>query len=329
MTARRLIRAIVVAAISSAGMIVPTQTALAYEAQLHAAAAGLSRKIEAAGKSTVAVVDFTDLQMNVTELGRFLAEELQGALLAEARGYSVIDRTHLRVLLQEHKLASTGLIDPQTARKLGQVAGVRCLVTGSLTPLGDTVRMSVKAVDVDTAQVVAMLAVDIPKTETVLLLLKKTIVAVTTSAAAVNAGNSTTTAPTTASVTVVVHNVRFELLGCRREGEFIACDMRVTNLAADSDLTIYGDRNSAERTRAIDSAGVARKLIDATLGGRSLRYGSVQAWLVTNVPTLLKLTFNGTSAPSLAALYVEAAVPAPGGGFEFRDIVLRNVLIGQ
>jgi hypothetical protein len=37
------------------------------------------------------------------------------------------------------KLASSGIIDPATARKLGEVAGVDCLVSGSLTLLGDSV----------------------------------------------------------------------------------------------------------------------------------------------------------------------------------------------
>jgi len=55
-----------------------------------------------------------DLQGNVTELGRFLAEELSGALVNDSRGFRVIDRAHLKAILQEHKLAATGLIDPQT-----------------------------------------------------------------------------------------------------------------------------------------------------------------------------------------------------------------------
>ncbi len=37
----------------------------------------------------------------------------------------VIDRTHLKAILHEHKLASTGLIDPQTARQLGRIAVTR------------------------------------------------------------------------------------------------------------------------------------------------------------------------------------------------------------
>ena len=84
----------------------------------------LSSAITKSGRKTVAVVDFTDLQGCVTEFGRFLAEEFSVALATGSGGFEVIDRTNLKTLLQEHKLAATGIIDPQTARKVGEIAGV-------------------------------------------------------------------------------------------------------------------------------------------------------------------------------------------------------------
>lgn len=43
----------------------------------------------------------------------------------------------LKSIIKENKLSATGLIDPATARKLGKVAGVDALITGTLTPLRD------------------------------------------------------------------------------------------------------------------------------------------------------------------------------------------------
>jgi len=57
----------------------------------------LAKSITASGRKTVAVIDFTDLQGNVIELGRFLAEELSIDLLADAKGFEVIDRTQPEV----------------------------------------------------------------------------------------------------------------------------------------------------------------------------------------------------------------------------------------
>ncbi|MFH0872709.1 MAG: FlgO family outer membrane protein, partial [bacterium] len=135
----------------------------------------MAEKIVKANKKTIAVVDFTDLQGNVTELGRFLAEEFSVAMAGAGEGFEVVDRTHLKSLLQEHKLAMTGLIDPSTARKLGEIAGVQALITGTITPFGDSVRLSVKVLDTGTAKVIVGTAGEIPKTKAIEELLARGI----------------------------------------------------------------------------------------------------------------------------------------------------------
>jgi TolB-like protein len=133
----------------------------------------LSSAITKSGKKTVAVVDFTDLQGSVTEFGRFLAEEFSVALAEDQGSFKVIDRTNLKIILQEHKLASTGIIDPQTARKLGEITGVQALVAGTITPFGETLRVSVKLLDSETAEIIAALTTDMPRTKSVEELLAK------------------------------------------------------------------------------------------------------------------------------------------------------------
>src|SRR5882762_4701300 len=102
-------------------------TAACAAQDFHSLALDISQHIAGSGRKSAAVVDFTNLDGNPTKLGRFLAEEFFGALFSEARGFDVIDRTHLKAILLEHKLAATGLIDPATARKLGQIVGVQTL----------------------------------------------------------------------------------------------------------------------------------------------------------------------------------------------------------
>ncbi len=138
-----------------------------YQREAQAAANAISEKLAAAGKRSVAVVDFTDLQGEATELGRFLAEEISVALASGDRPLEVVDRTHLKVLVQENKLSATGLIDPATAKKLGQIAGVDAIVTGTLTPFGDTVRLTLKVLDSSTARIVAATTAEIPKTKAI------------------------------------------------------------------------------------------------------------------------------------------------------------------
>lgn len=136
----------------------------AFGQELKQASSTLAAKIDGLQGKRVAVVDITDLCGNVSRFGRYVAEELSGALVGDAKGFRVMDRTHLQTILQEHKLASTGLIDPQTAKRLGQFAGVDTLVTGTVTSdFGDAVRVMLKALDVSTAEIIAQSTADYPR----------------------------------------------------------------------------------------------------------------------------------------------------------------------
>jgi TolB-like protein len=148
---------------------------MAYEKEIRSISSILAENIAKGGKKMIAVVDFTDLQGNVTELGRFLAEEFSVAFAGAGRGFEVVDRTHLKSILAEHKLSTTGIIDPQTARKLGQVAGVDALITGTITPFGDSIRLSIKILDTATAKVIGASSGDIAKTKAIEELLARGI----------------------------------------------------------------------------------------------------------------------------------------------------------
>jgi TolB-like protein len=209
----------------------PTPTLAQELRELKDVSSKLAPRIAASGRKTIAVVDFTDLQGNVTELGRYLAEELSGDMFEEARGFRVIDRSHLRAILQEHKLASTGLIDPQTARQLGQFAGVDTLVTGTITSaFGDTVRVMVKALDVSTAEMIAESSVSIPKTDAIKSLLGQGVQAGSSGGDSPNPGAGVSQASESKSgwVSAEDNSLLFVLKTCKRSGESLSCQGSVT-----------------------------------------------------------------------------------------------------
>ena len=223
------------------------QSSMAYEKQIQSLSAFMAGKIAAAGKKSIAVVDFTDLQGNVTELGRFLAEEFSVALAGASKGFEVIDRTHLKSIMAEHKLASTGIIDPQTARKLGKIAGVGALITGTITPFGDSIRLSVKVLDTETAKMISASTGNIAKTDAINELLKRGITP------------ASTTAPGVATPVVTAQGAKgkrtFEskgfvlcLTSCRISDKEVRCSFTITNTykkermaALESDSYLYDD----------------------------------------------------------------------------------------
>ena len=124
---------------------------------------------------TIAVVDFTDLRGNVLELGRYLAEEVSVLLVQEGRPLKVVTRTRLNALLKEHQLTPTGLVDPKNSKKLGLISGVDALVTGTTTPLVETVRLSLQVLDTETAHVIAAAFADVPRTHAIDALLRREV----------------------------------------------------------------------------------------------------------------------------------------------------------
>ena len=287
-----------------------SQSALAYEQEVKQLSTQMAEAIRKSGKKSVAVVDFTDLQGNVTELGRFLAEEFSVALAMAAKDFEVIDRTNLKALLQEHKLASTGIIDPQTARKLGEISGVQALVSGTITPFGDTVRLSVKVLDAATARVVGGFTSDIPRTKAIEELLAKGISStsdvapsLTTSRAPVGSG-----APGAQSAPQKEDGFSFQLRSCQRSGMSVVCKLLITNEGDDRELTMTAKTINSTwgpmSTRLFDQAGNEYAAERIRLGNQESE-SSVENHLISGVPMSASLTFNRVSAEATMAVILE------------------------
>lgn len=106
----------------------------------------LTQRLIKSGKKRVAVSGFTDLQGNVTELGKYIAEVFSIAL--SNTELEVVDRSKLNDLLRELKMTEEKLTSPTNALKLGEMAGIEFIVTGTIIPLDNTIDVMVKALDI-------------------------------------------------------------------------------------------------------------------------------------------------------------------------------------
>lgn len=251
---------------------------LAYEKEIRSLSSNIAENIVKAGKKTIAVVDFVDLQGNVTELGRFLAEEFSIALAAAGRGFEVVDRTHLKSILAEHKLSATGIIDPQTARKLGQIAGVDALVTGTITPFGDSIRVSVKILDTATAKVIGASSGDIAKTKAIEELLGKGIETGTAET------QRTPSGPPSLGKGIEVEGVLFKPMKCWRSGRDTICTVTfINNGREERKLHIWGKRGPINRpySNVYDNLG-NQYSVDIQIG--SHRYNPLNEKFIPGLP---------------------------------------------
>jgi|GEM_PF-2065490 TolB-like protein len=148
---------------------------IAYERELKELSANMISKIEQSGKKSIAVTDFTGLQGDVTELGRFIAEELSIELMNNVKKFEIIDRNHLKSIMKEHKFAMSGLVDPKTIKEVGKIVGVDAIITGSVVPFGDNIKVTCKVIATDTARVISAGKINIAKTKAIDELLAKEI----------------------------------------------------------------------------------------------------------------------------------------------------------
>ena len=137
-------------------------------------ASTLSKSLASQGYKNVAAVDFTDLQGQPTELGRFLSEVLAVEVVS-AGGVSVLDRANIKRILAEHKLTEEGLVNPANAKKLGEFAGVDAILIGNVTSLDAGIVLMVKAISTESARIVAAGRVSFPLTADIQQLLNRSV----------------------------------------------------------------------------------------------------------------------------------------------------------
>lgn len=113
----------------------------------------------------LAISDFTDLSLGATNLGKYLAEELTFHLSEEnLKDLTLIDRSMLKELLEEEEITATELIDPGTAIQLGMLKGIDSLLYGTIDDVGESYRLYIKAIHLETGTVLGIVRATLMKT---------------------------------------------------------------------------------------------------------------------------------------------------------------------
>lgn len=278
---RTLVQFLLSAAITVLPVFAPTTWA--QQNDLKQVASSLARDVNAADRHTITVTDFTDLQGNVTELGRFIADELGAQLVANSKSFAVVERIQMAAILKEHQISITGLIDPATVRKLGQFAGVDALVTGTIVPFADSVHLNAKVLDIATARVLAVSSADLPRTKAIDDLLSREI---TSSSRPTSSAGGPTAAAQSAPVTSVEQNdLLLAMKGCVRRGDRIVCTGVVTNKA--NRARRFGIHDGNGYTTAVDNNGNSYTSNEVFIGG------GWAAELMPELPMNFYLSFPG------------------------------------
>lgn len=265
-------------------------------------------------KRTIAVVEFVDLKGNVTDFGRFLAEELITRLY-QTKKFKVIERQLLNKVVTEQKLSLTGMIDQTSAQKLGKLLGVDAIATGTVTDLGKTLRVNARLIDTSTGEIFAVAASEIAKDEAVLKLIGNEASAESKSLPAADANKGIQK--------VDSQFFSFELQRCRRSGPTVQCYLKITNTGEDRMLEIF-----VNHTKSFDDYGNEHAGTNVQLANKQENYLAVSNFMVSGTPTYARVTFDGVPpyAKKIKLLAIEANVGEMNNLviIRFRDILLTD-----
>ena len=251
----------------------------------------IARNMETGQKRRIAVLEFTDLQGQVTNFGRYLSEELITRLY-DSNKFKVVERQLLNKVIAEQKLSLTGVIDPDSAKRLGSVLGVDAIVSGTIADRGDTLKVNARLIDTGTGEVFSAAATEMVKDKEVLALLSAGVIETKADSPSGNAERSRK---------VTSDDFTFELHGCRRSSQYITCEFSIKNNASeDRVINLYANNynNSIKSSRLIDSNGNELYPTASSLGSTvgDARRLWLKLSLVPQVSTKASLTFVDPAA---------------------------------
>jgi hypothetical protein len=103
-------------------------------------------------KTTIAVVSIATRDIEAAE---FVLDEL-AYIIVSAGSFKVVDRKSLQAIQEEQNFQSSGEVDDDSAVSIGKLLGANIVITGSISGVGSIRRLRLKALDVKTAEILAM-----------------------------------------------------------------------------------------------------------------------------------------------------------------------------
>ena len=267
----------------------------------------------------IAIIEFADLEGNVTQLGRFIAEELITRIFTSGK-FEVIERNLLQKVLEEQQLGMTGYIDQETAISLGRILGVDAIITGSITDLGSNVKINARLISTETGSVFAVASVQVYKDSTIKLLLGESI----SKSGDINANSSQASQYSGLKPPVINHGIQFVLKDCFFTNGSVSVIFEVTNLDMDKNISLW-DRTKNNNLRMIDDQGREFKSTEQFLGTHKNGWNGIEdVMLVQDVGTQYTVKFNDVKTKPTTVKRIDLLLEIPdlqnSFTITFRDI---------
>jgi TolB-like protein len=189
-------------------------------------------------RGKVAIVPLRALGGNENLLGTYIAETLTNSFF-EVGYRDIVERQMLDRALQELKLSLTGMIDADSAKKIGKFLHADLVVGGTMTDLGGEVSVNCRMLAVETGQVVAVASTKIVKDDSVKSMLTK---GTGTAGESRENGSPDREEESAREAVQELQGISFRLKSCTHRATAVDCELSITPL--DDDVQIRISRES-------------------------------------------------------------------------------------
>jgi len=270
-------------------------------------------------KTKIAVIEFSDIQGNITDLGKYLAEELTTRLYLTG-SFEVVERQLLNKVIEEQHLGLTGYIDDNTAVSLGNILGIDAIASGSITDLGKNVKVNARLISAESGKVFSVASVKIPKDETICMLLGQIYEP---------KDNSKSKTKKSTNARIEKEGLIFELIEARMSDRTVICQIKVTNETEDDKMCevtygwqyqtkIYDDLGSEYRISAVKFANQLKKIKGIS------QYDCVQKKIIAENSVNMELYFEKVSSKATKISLLQILCGYGGFEVEFRNIPINK-----
>ncbi len=128
---------------------------IAFNAALKEVSADLAQKLNAKNKKRVVVLYVTDINKSKTVAGKYIANKISENIVNDPANFQVFDRDNLEGLAEVNKLVAEGYLDQTKTQEIGRLLSVDVIVVGTYTILSNTMQLTTKGIDVNSALVIA------------------------------------------------------------------------------------------------------------------------------------------------------------------------------
>ncbi len=125
----------------------------------------IAGKLNEKNKNRLVVLNITDIGNERTNAGKYIADAISYNIINNPLNFQVFDRENLSEINEVKKLIDEGYIDAAKAKELGQILSVEAIIIGNYTVLSSTLKLSLKALDVNSGLTFAASMNDLPLNE--------------------------------------------------------------------------------------------------------------------------------------------------------------------